>query len=743
MEQNGGYNLLEVLDAIDPTQLDYHEWLSVGMALKEEGYTASCWDDWSQRDSARYKSGESWKKWDTFRGEGSSVVTGGTLVELARRQGWSPSQAEDIELDYDSVITVDDEPLFLADFSKGDNIKLEKLKTSEFDPVTEITTYLQALFDGDEYVNIVVASYERDGKYLPAAKGLYNKTSGELIEALLRCNGDIGNVIGDYNKQAGAWIRINPLDGHGVNNANVTEFRYCLIESDNIPVDDQNIIIRKLELPVAALVHSGGKSLHAIVHVDATDRKQYDERVRIIVDTCNANGLDVDMSNKNPARLSRLPGIMRGKQRQYIIDSHIGRADFADWLAWRNESIDGLPDATDLFDDLSTPFDADDILIEGILSGQEKMLFAAQAKIGKTFALMELCVAFATGGKWLGKQCAKTNVLYINFELKAKSRKNRLKRILDRSKIQASAIRGSIFCLDLRGKSVTLDKLTNTLVKHVTKNKCKVIIIDPIYKVIKGDESSSEDVSKFCNELDYMMERLGVAIVYCHHYSKAAGNYASSMNRASGSSVFSRDADALITMDALAITEDMHDSRFNTVGCHLCESYLTKYGPVDWRERLREQDDIVVLKQLRASCRELLPTDRMNALIGELDDLESSLTACRIEGTLRDFPPLIGINVWYENPLHTVDELEVLKDAETVDEAAKTSWRKSKKKETRNDRKAAVKRAIETLFDGINPLKLSDVADYVNCSDKTVRAYINGSGYDIARGFVVKKETEK
>lgn len=51
-----------------------------------------------------------------------------------------------------------------------------------------------------------------------------------------RCGGDIGRVLGDYSPEAGAWIRFNPLDGKGVKNENVTDFRYALVESDSIPV---------------------------------------------------------------------------------------------------------------------------------------------------------------------------------------------------------------------------------------------------------------------------------------------------------------------------------------------------------------------------------------------------------------------------------------------------------------------------------------------------------------------------
>ena len=48
------FNLLPLLDYINPATVDYQTWVNVGMALKHEGYTASDWDNWSQNDS-RYK----------------------------------------------------------------------------------------------------------------------------------------------------------------------------------------------------------------------------------------------------------------------------------------------------------------------------------------------------------------------------------------------------------------------------------------------------------------------------------------------------------------------------------------------------------------------------------------------------------------------------------------------------------------------------------------------------------------
>ncbi|HEQ8157336.1 TPA: PriCT-2 domain-containing protein, partial [Streptococcus pyogenes] len=41
------FNLLPLLDYINPATVDYRTWVQVGMALKHEGYTAMDWDVWS------------------------------------------------------------------------------------------------------------------------------------------------------------------------------------------------------------------------------------------------------------------------------------------------------------------------------------------------------------------------------------------------------------------------------------------------------------------------------------------------------------------------------------------------------------------------------------------------------------------------------------------------------------------------------------------------------------------------
>ncbi|MCD8021497.1 MAG: DNA primase, partial [Lachnospiraceae bacterium] len=195
-----------------------------------------------------------------------------------------------------------------------------------WNPTFDLITYLEVLFDADDRVGYVTNDVwqDGDGRWFPS-KGVYDRTAGELIASLKKHPDDMGATVGDWKQPAGAWIRFNPLDGDGVKNDNVTKFRFALVESDSLPVAEQDILFRQLELPIAALVHSGGKSLHAIVHIDAKDYEEYRSRVEFLYDFLEKNGVSIDKQNRNPSRLSRMPGVTRNGNRQYLVATNIGR----------------------------------------------------------------------------------------------------------------------------------------------------------------------------------------------------------------------------------------------------------------------------------------------------------------------------------------------------------------------------------------------------------------------------------
>ena len=728
------YNLTEILEYIDPSTCSYQEWINVGMALKHEGYTISDWDMWSMKDVNRYHSGECAKKWATFQGS-SAPVTAGTIIQMAKENGYHYENVS-AELDWDSEIGSKDELVVV------DRNWLERSEIhipEQWNPTEQIITYLETLFEPDENVGYVTESWEHDGKFLPS-KGCYDRTAGQLIKELYQCKGDIGSVLGDYNSEVGAWIRFNPLDGKGVKNENVTEFRYALVESDTMDISAQKAIITELELPVAALVYSGQKSLHAIVKIDASTYEEYKKRVDYLYNVCNKNGLKLDIQNRNPSRLSRMPGIMRNGKKQYLLDTNIGKENWNEWREWIESVNDDLPDPesmADVWDNLPSLAPP---LIDGVLRQGHKMLIAGPSKAGKSYALIELCCAIAEGKKWLEWNCTQGRVMYVNLELDRASCLHRFKDVYTALGITPNNL-SNIDIWNLRGRSVPMDKLAPKLIRRASKKNYIAIIIDPIYKVITGDENSADQMAHFCNQFDKVCTELGCAVIYCHHHSKGAQGGKRSMDRASGSGVFARDPDALIDLVELELNDDILKQEKNKAVCKVCEGWLYKYDKLYHAS----QDDLCSETQMLALCREYLENDAYECVIedvGKARKTVESRSAWRIEGTLREFPKFAPVNLWFKYPVHNIDNIGVLKDI-AVDDGM-PMWKKNfSKKKTDAERKNERKNSLETAFEacGIDDkVTVKAMAEYMGVTEKTVRNRLKEhGGFWIDEGQVGKK----
>lgn len=728
------YNLTEILEYIDPSTCSYQEWINVGMALKHEGYTVSDWDMWSMKDVNRYHSGECAKKWATFQGS-SAPVTAGTIIQMAKENGYHYENVS-AELDWDSEIGSKDELVVV------DRNWLERSEIhipEQWNPTEQIITYLETLFEPDENVGYVTESWEHDGKFLPS-KGCYDRTAGQLIKELYQCKGDIGSVLGDYNSEVGAWIRFNPLDGKGVKNENVTEFRYALVESDTMDISAQKAIITELELPVAALVYSGKKSLHAIVKIDASTYEEYKKRVDYLYNVCNKNGLKLDIQNRNPSRLSRMPGVMRNDKKQYLLDTNIGKENWNEWREWIESVNDDLPDPESMADVWDNLPELAPPLIDGVLRQGHKMLIAGPSKAGKSYALIELCCAIAEGKKWFEWNCTQGKVMYVNLELDRASCLHRFKDVYTALGIAPDNL-SNIDIWNLRGRSVPMDKLAPKLIRRASKKNYIAIIIDPIYKVITGDENSADQMAHFCNQFDKVCTELGCAVIYCHHHSKGAQGGKRSMDRASGSGVFARDPDALIDLVELELNDDILKQEKNKAVCKVCEGWLYKYDKLYHAS----QDDLCSETQMLALCREYLENDAYECVIedvGKARKTVESRSAWRIEGTLREFPKFAPVNLWFKYPVHNIDNIGVLKDI-AVDDGMPT-WKKNfAKKKTDAERKTERKNSLETAFEacGIDDkVTVKAMAEYMGVTEKTVRNRLKEhGGFWIDEGQVGKK----
>ena len=276
---------------------------------------------------------------------------------------------------------------------------------------------------------------------------------------------------------------------------------------------------------------------------------------------------------------------------------------------------------------------------------------------------------------------------------------------------------------------------SSDLIRRASKRQYIAIIIDPIYKVITGDENSADQMAHFCNQFDKVCTELGCAVIYCHHHSKGAQGAKRSMDRASGSGVFARDPDALLDLIELELPEALVKEEQNKAVCNICYDLLVRSG----RAGDISQDDMVTAKAMREHVRNSLSGDSLRQAeesISAATTLAESRSAWRIEGTLREFPKFPPVNVWFDYPIHRIDMSGVLKDIQ-LDVPAQPWQRNFSKKKSDKERKDERKESIESAFnfccmDG-KEVGISELAEYMGVTEKTVRTRLKEHG-----GFYVE-----
>jgi hypothetical protein len=165
--------------------------------------------------------------------------------------------------------------------------------------------FLQALYCPGERV-LLFTVYESQGQALWPACGPTLPTRGD----------------------DGVWYLANPVDGKWHYNPrqntksrrseeSVTNFRFAVLESDEADLNDWLRCLAQMPLRIAAIYESGGRSIHALVQVDAKTKAEWDNtiiRIKHILVTLGA-----DPCALTAVRLSRLPQAKRGSRLQTLI----------------------------------------------------------------------------------------------------------------------------------------------------------------------------------------------------------------------------------------------------------------------------------------------------------------------------------------------------------------------------------------------------------------------------------------
>lgn len=156
------------------------------------------------------------------------------------------------------------------------------------------------------------------------------------------------------------------------------------------------------------------------------------------------------------------------------------------------------------------------IISNGILLPRTRLVLYGRYKAWKSMVAMNMAYAIATGKPWLGYTTTMGSVLVFQFEIPHALLRNRIVKYSQHSSLYPPNLTFTtphFLKLD-RDVSLPLMKL------YLDYYRPQVVVIDPIYKALTGDISSSFDVSKFIDNLDILMERHDFALILVHHERK-------------------------------------------------------------------------------------------------------------------------------------------------------------------------------------------------------------------------------
>jgi RecA-family ATPase len=404
----------------------------------------------------------------------------------------------------------------------------------------------------------------------------------------------LSSTAGIFDEPQGAWIRVNPFipERYDGKNEDVSVFRHLLVESDKLPKSQQWEIYQQSGLPITAVIDSAGSSLHAWVRIDAENAEQYKERAERVYETLVPLGFDA--GNKNPSRFSRLPGAVRNGRPQQLVTTNIGAND---WEEWEEENDDdGF--RSDIENRLDLKPEVDLIkqpeIIHGVLRQMDKLVLGASSKAGKTWALMDLFVSVTSGREWLGILTNECRALYLNFELHAPSFKQR---ILDIEKAKGlTRPSGLMDWWNLRDEGASIDTVIPRIIRKAKRKNYSMIILDPTYEMLGDrDENKASDMNDLMNYLGKLSVATNAAIVFAAHFSKGPQESKEAIHRISGSGVFARKPDCIVTM-----TEHEVDKAF-TVDFKLRDYPRRPSFVIQWGETIFRRVDSLNPQKLRRS----------------------------------------------------------------------------------------------------------------------------------------------
>lgn len=161
-------------------------------------------------------------------------------------------------------------------------------------------------------------------------------------------------------------------------------------------------------------------------------------------------------------------------------------------------------------------------VIHGLLRQGETMNVIAPSKTGKSWLVLDLALAVASGRPWLDTFATDPGtVLIIDNELHAETSAHRLPTVMEARGLKLDELGQRVFVASLRGRLRDLLGL-GSYFAALEPDQYRLIILDAFYRFLPRDtdENDNGTMAMLYNHLDAYAARLGCAFVLVHHSTK-------------------------------------------------------------------------------------------------------------------------------------------------------------------------------------------------------------------------------
>lgn len=160
-----------------------------------------------------------------------------------------------------------------------------------------------------------------------------------------------------------------------------------------------------------------------------------------------------------------------------------------------------------------------DPLVEGLLDVGAASLLYGPSNVGKTFVVLDMAYAIATGRPWSGRATTKSGVLYLALEGGGGIRKRFAALRKDHAGATPDNFVLACTTIDLCGSTESARDIVAAA--RSLPGGCGLIVVDTMARAMNGgDENSGVDVGKFVANVDRIRQQTGAHVLVIHHSGK-------------------------------------------------------------------------------------------------------------------------------------------------------------------------------------------------------------------------------